>query len=788
MMIDQATSQQNSFAQLFKIRTLALTLLFLITGCSEEENTQSQAQHHIHLAQSYLSQGQFQASIIEAKNALQKDPTDLKAMETLGDIFQTMSSHKQAQQHYDNVLKKKPNDTTVFLKWAESMLLSNHIDDVEQALDQQPSTFKTSEAAKLLQAKITQGKQNNETALRLYQAILDQHPENSQAWLGKAEIAFSQKKLREADKYLMTAAEHDSENINIMLLQARIDTLKENWPDAEQHYSDILLQVGHYDVITAHKYIALEGIVNALIAQGKSEDAIRFSKTLNETPQKRIISQYAEAINRYKSGEATEAVAQLEELLALTPNNPTITAALGMIKLTQGDYENAEILLESSAGTDYVAENSAKLLAITYLKSGKSEQAITHLKEILEKQPDDLDVQAMLATAHVQSGKYEDAESLLTKTLTKDPNHRQALNALAFIQIKGKHYQQAKDNYLKIALENPNDVRALQGIIQVEHLLKTDSPSALQEVIKKHPKVLQPRVSHIAALILKNQFQQAISNAQKVYQQFPKEEKTTKALTAAYFAQTQVYASQKNWSQAMDTLKQALSYDENNLKMLVYKSKLAYKIGGEQASEQAISNIIKAHPNSGVGQTLLGDLKLQGKHLPEAITAYKAAWDLSKNHTLGLRLFNAQLEHGTKSHASLKHLETWVETEPENANAKLALALAYQRVGIKGSAIHMYEQLVEQKIKSALVYNNLAWLYFEKSDNKALDTAEKAYKLAPEDPNILDTYGWILFKNGYHEEAIPHLKKALEKAPNHPEIKKHYEQASKTQKTALTQQ
>ena len=45
--------------------------------------------------------------------------------------------------------------------------------------------------------------------------------------------------------------------------------------------------------------------------------------------------------------------------------------------------------------------------------------------------------------------------------------------------------------------------------------------------------------------------------------------------------------------------------------------------------------------------------------------------------------------------------------------------------------------------------------------------------MAPDFPSVIDTYGWILFKNGDLEKARILLEKASELAPNNQAIKAH---------------
>ena len=45
---------------------------------------------------------------------------------------------------------------------------------------------------------------------------------------------------------------------------------------------------------------------------------------------------------------------------------------------------------------------------------------------------------------------------------------------------------------------------------------------------------------------------------------------------------------------------------------------------------------------------------------------------------------------------------------------------------------------------------------------EALKYAERVYGLAPNDPGVLDTYGFVLYKNRKHSEALSHLTASLQ--------------------------
>ena len=54
-----------------------------------------------------------------------------------------------------------------------------------------------------------------------------------------------------------------------------------------------------------------------------------------------------------------------------------------------------------------------------------------------------------------------------------------------------------------------------------------------------------------------------------------------------------------------------------------------------------------------------------------------------------------------------------------------------------------------------------------------MTTARAAHELAPENPMVIDTLGWVFFKQGKFEEALPLLRDARLRAPGNAEIRYH---------------
>jgi Tfp pilus assembly protein PilF len=85
------------------------------------------------------------------------------------------------------------------------------------------------------------------------------------------------------------------------------------------------------------------------------------------------------------------------------------------------------------------------------------------------------------------------------------------------------------------------------------------------------------------------------------------------------------------------------------------------------------------------------------------------------------------------------------------------------------------KKAIELDPKNTQAINYLAYTYAEDASNlsEAEVLARKAHQLSPEDPFIMDTLGWVLYKQGRVKEAIPWLESAQTQQPTESVIADH---------------
>jgi len=156
----------------------------------------------------------------------------------------------------------------------------------------------------------------------------------------------------------------------------------------------------------------------------------------------------------------------------------------------------------------------------------------------------------------------------------------------------------------------------------------------------------------------------------------------------------------------------------------------------------------------------------------DALRGYQKALSKDPTTDMAVRLYQAYLRSEDVA-AGVQFLQGWLRDHPGDPVASRALAEGYIRVGNLAAARQQYQDLLRGATDDPLILNNLANIMFQLGDPKALEMAEKAHRLAPQDAGIQDTLGWLLLQRGQVDAGLKQLREARLRAPRSPEIRYH---------------
>jgi tetratricopeptide (TPR) repeat protein len=115
---------------------------------------------------------------------------------------------------------------------------------------------------------------------------------------------------------------------------------------------------------------------------------------------------------------------------------------------------------------------------------------------------------------------------------------------------------------------------------------------------------------------------------------------------------------------------------------------------------------------------------------------------------------------------------------PDNASLRYERATIYERLDQLALMEKDFRHVLNKDTNNIAALNGLGYLLTIRTTRygEAYTLIRQALELSPEDPSIIDSMGWVLFKLGRIEEAITHLQKAYEQFPD-PEVAAHLGEA-----------
>ena len=116
------------------------------------------------------------------------------------------------------------------------------------------------------------------------------------------------------------------------------------------------------------------------------------------------------------------------------------------------------------------------------------------------------------------------------------------------------------------------------------------------------------------------------------------------------------------------------------------------------------------------------------------------------------------------------------ESHPLYAEATDGRGVSFERIGEWDKAEKDFLSSLKSNPEQAYVINYLAYSWIEQGVkiSKSLRMLEKANKIKSNDPYIIDSLGWALFKLKRYEESKEYLQQAVKLMPGDPIVNDHF--------------
>ena len=435
-------------------------------------------------------------------------------------------------------------------------------------------------------------------------------------------------------------------------------------------------------------------------------------------------------------GRRDEARNTLTEITATAPDYLPAWRRLGELAFAEGNFEEA-----GRAAAVILKKNPSDLDALfltgrIHLAKRETMLAIEDFRKVVSREPKSAPARHQLALAHLQAGNVQLARSELRETLKLAPSFLEASLLLAQLDIRGGAVRPAIDDLEKLVARRP-DALAAYALLVTGHLAARDpirAATTARALIKAAPR--EPRGPYLLGVAL---------------------------------------LAQGKRTEAGDEFARALTLSPGFVEPLSQLVSLDLAARQSDVALARVTKQIPIVPGSAAHQMLLGQVHIARNESRAAETALLKAAELDPRLT-GPYLALGQLYAQTGRHEeALAKLTEARRSNPQDLGLVMASGIIHELTGDIPKAREAYEKVLAINPRFAPAANNLAWLHSEHGGEreKALALAQTAKDVAPDDPRISDTLGWILYRRGAYQRALALLQESAARLPDNPQVQYH---------------
>ncbi|CAK0760179.1 hypothetical protein CCP3SC1_310035 [Gammaproteobacteria bacterium] len=460
----------------------------------------------------------------------------------------------------------------------------------------------------------------------------------------------------------------------------------------------------------------------------------------------------------------------LKYLIQRNPTQAKTRILLGRLYLEQGNPEaEQELELARRLGAD--PKEVLPLLGHSLLAQGKARAVLERIKP---SNPTSSSLRAQIAVLYGQAqlmlGQFDAATASFIEALASESTSGMARVGLAWAALARSNLDQAEAEATRALSLDARLTEAWLAKAEVSRLRgrSAEAERAFARVLVLAPFNLSARLGRAAMALAQHQPETAAEDLRVASQIAPQNPLLNRLHGLLAYERGDLAG-------AIEALHQMLTTDQEGRSTTHLLGTL---IDRELMAEHYQAVLLTARrlqgqaPQAALGYTAEGTVRMAQQDWGGAARVLTAAYQREPNARLALNLYIAR--SNSKESGAEAILESWFSAHPENIETRITAAIALQQNGQRQMAQAYYEKALETQSDHPVALNNLAWLYLEDRDPRALSIAELAYRQSPNNPQVLDTYGWVLVNEGDPQRGLFPLQQAVSGAPQDGSIRYHW--------------
>jgi tetratricopeptide (TPR) repeat protein len=467
-------------------------------------------------------------------------------------------------------------------------------------------------------------------------------------------------------------------------------------------------------------------------------------------------------------GDFTEVARLAEEVLAVNPKDYQALFLKGKLALQDGNHDIAVSSFRSILRDQPDAVVVMQLLAQAHLNKGETDLAGDQLQRAVQIAPDNVDARLGYARYLLAQNDLAGAKGQMDAAMNIDPSNFQVLGTQSDLLFARQDSTGHKDILEQMKQAMPDSVEPNLRMARLL-LAEGDAQAALLEA----DAALDKNANDFRALLIKSDILANLQDVEGLRAVLQAMQETYPDSAEGYFRMGRLYRAENKPELALAQYEKALELTSGRSEVLMLSEVIDFELntGRVDAAESRLKAIVGNDPGHRIANNLLGLVYLGQERFADAATAFENQLAINPNSAV----VYAQLSTARASQNNLggaaAALEEGLKAIPNDLSLLMMLAQIEERRENYPKAIEVYGQVLRKVPNNVVANNNLAVLLVDHAGDKfSIDEAKKLImKLEDiEEPNILDTVGWVNYKAGNYSKAVQVLKSVVEHQPEQP--------------------
>ncbi|NOR80901.1 MAG: tetratricopeptide repeat protein [Methyloprofundus sp.] len=442
--------------------------------------------------------------------------------------------------------------------------------------------------------------------------------------------------------------------------------------------------------------------------------------------------------------------------------DPEIIKRAAKIALYVQDDARLKQVLDLWLEVEPESMDARYLMAVAALKSGDRPAAVESIDFILSHGAQDFDSKAIAMIKSLNNQQSVGlAYQVFSELSVKYPENAQLYFIQALLEAQGNKTRQAQVNIAKAIELEPHWVKALllQAQLYIAEGKLDVATEILQSAVKEQSNV-QVREQIVQLLMQQQRFEEAEDALLSLIDDSP-DNNELKFKLALVYLQTGKEAKARN-------ILEVLVIDKH------FQDKAAFYLARMDAKAKRFNealiwfDLIEAEPfkfEGGVSSVLI--LMDQKRYQPalDKLKSLKKDYPEKKSDLILIES-EAYSQQGLNQQG-FDVLTSGLLEDPGNTRILYARALLAEKLGDLQVLEEDLQYIIEKNPNDANALNALGYTLVDKTVRyeEAKAYLDKAIAIKPNEPIIMDSYGWLLFKMNRLDEALVYLQSAYDRNP-----------------------